>query len=76
MWNKILEIVGQYGPFPFGIMVGILINKWVVSKLLNLTEREKEALRQEKKELHELVNAKEDRIDKLHDMLNPQNRRT
>lgn len=69
MWDKIVELAAQYGPFPLGIVVGISIKKWAFSKVLKLYEREKEALRQEKRELIELVKAKDVRIEKLHDKL-------
>lgn len=71
MWEKIIELVAQYGPFPVGIVVGIVIKNWSVDQLLKSTEKEKDALRKEKRELIDLVKVKEDRIDKLHSKLLP-----
>lgn len=71
MWDKILELAAQYGPFPVGVVFGVMIKNWSVSKFLDLSEREKESLRKEKRELIELVKAKEDRIDALHNKLLP-----
>lgn len=71
MMDKILEVVAQYGPFPVGIMVGIWLSRWANAQLFNLMRRENDALRQEKKELLELIQAKETRIDLLHDKYLP-----
>ncbi len=71
MWDKILELAAQYGPFPFGVVVGIIIKNWSVSKFLKFAEREKDALRVEKRELIEVIKGKEERIDALHDKLFP-----
>lgn len=69
MWDKIIELAAQYGPFPAGIVFGVMIKGWSASQLLKLTEREKKALRDEKRELIELIQAKDSRIDKLHDKI-------
>ncbi|MDD5759174.1 MAG: hypothetical protein PHI06_08830 [Desulfobulbaceae bacterium] len=69
MWDKILGLVAQYGPFPFGVVVGIIIKSWSVDQFLKSAEKEKDALRKEKRELIDLVKVKEDRIDKLHGKL-------
>lgn len=73
--DNIFQIVAEYGPFPIGIMVGIWMKKWVVSQLIAQSKHENDGLRKEKQALIELVQAKEDRIDKLHDKLEPKNRK-
>ena len=72
-WTKFIEIIAGYGPFPLGIIVGIFITNHVYSKIINLSEKEKEALREEKSALLEMLAAKEERIDKLHSEIYPQN---
>jgi len=28
MWKEIFSVVSEYGPFPVGIIIGILISRW------------------------------------------------
>lgn len=71
IWSLILKQVVSYGPFPFGIIVGIWINRWSTSAVIKMAGEEKAAIREEKKELHGIITAKEARIDALHDRLLP-----
>ena len=70
MFDKMLDIAAQYGPFPVGIVVGMYIMKWAISMQLKSSEKEKGSLRKEKTELLEFVTAQQARIDKLHEKIN------
>jgi len=67
----IIEKVSSYGPFPFGIIIGVWINRWSTSAVIKMAGEERAAIREEKKELHNIIKAKEARIDALHDRLLP-----
>ena len=69
MLDQILPFAVEYGPFPLGIITGIFITRRVDNKILDMMQKEKEALRQEKKELLELIDIKDDRIEALHNQL-------
>jgi hypothetical protein len=73
LWGSIIKQVADYGPFPFGIIVGVWINKWSTSTVIQITKEEKDAIRKEKRELQGIIKAKEDRIDALHDKIMPKN---
>ena len=72
MWDKILEVVAQYGPFPVGIVFGVMIKRWSDSELMKTLRAEIQTLRDEKSQLLDQIQAKELRIDALHDKLNTQ----
>lgn len=65
--KNLLEIISGYGPFPVGIIVGILIGKWAVTEQFKYMSREIESLRTRNDDLLKIVCAKEDRISILHD---------
>jgi hypothetical protein len=67
---EIIEVVANYGPFPFGILVGVWIMKWAYAAQTEYIQRENAALRKEKLDILSLVTEKENRIDMLHDKLN------
>ena len=71
LWSLIIEKVSSYGPFPFGIIIGVWINRWSTSAVIKMAGEERAAIREEKKELHNIIKAKEARIDALHDRLLP-----
>lgn len=66
IFNGLAKFVADYGPFPLGIIVGIVLAKFAYSDALSYTQKEKDALREEKKQLRETVDAQQVRIDKLH----------
>lgn len=68
-WDKILDLAAQYGPFPVGIVVGMWIKQWGTKLYFQSTEKEKEHLRSQIKDLHDVVKSKDDRISKLHNDL-------
>lgn len=67
--SKIIDAIITYGPFPVGIIVGILLDRWSMSKYFKSTESEKHSLREQVKESQNLIKSKNDRIDKLHDQI-------
>ena len=69
MWDAVGDFLLKYGPFPSGIVVGMWLTKWAISKQLMYMDKEKMALRNEKKELMEYIKAQEKRIDQLHERL-------
>lgn len=66
MWEKIIELASQYGPFPVGIIVGLYIKELAEKRIFELARQEREAHSEEKKELSKLLEAQQARIDKLH----------
>jgi len=75
MWDKAIEIAAQYGPFPFGIVIGIFINQIAYHKTFAYVREEKKAYDEEKKELMKLIQTQQGRIDKLHETLYPKQAR-
>ena len=71
MWETIANKVAEYGPFPFGIIVGIYIKELAEKKVYELMKQEREAHKEEKKELTALLKAQQGRIDILHKELYP-----
>lgn len=71
MWETIGKLFLDVGPFPTGILVGMWITKWSISQQLKFSEREKTALREEKKQLLKLIENQQKRIDKLHEKIAP-----
>ena len=67
MWNTIFNLVGQYGPFPVGIAFGVWIKSRSMDRVIDLIEREKVAIRQEKRELLVMIEGQHNRIEKLHE---------
>jgi len=65
--DKFIEIVSGYGPFPLGILVGVMLAKAAYSQALEYLERVNTALTEEKKQLRETIEAQQTRIDLLHD---------
>jgi prefoldin subunit 5 len=61
--------IAEYGPFPVGIIVGIILARGAYNKAFSYLDEEKKELRNEKKELRETIQAQQERIDKLHDQL-------
>lgn len=64
--TEFADLVAKHGPFPLGIFVGIILARMAYSKALHYLNEEKKALRIEKKQLRETVEAQQNRIDKLH----------
>jgi len=69
MWETIAEILREYGPFPGGIVVGIWLTKWAVSKQFRYMESDKKQLREENKQLRGFLESQQKRIDSLHEKL-------
>ena len=67
--EKIIEIVSSYGPFPFGIVVGIYLAKAAYDRATGYLHSEVSALRDEKKHLRETITNQQKRIDVLHDKI-------
>jgi len=65
--TTLIEAVAKFGPFPLGILVGIILARFAYRDALMYSEKEKTALREEKKQLRETVQAQQERIDKLHE---------
>lgn len=64
-----MELAAKYGPVPFGIVLGIMLDRWSMRYYFKSTEEEKKALRGQIKDLHVVVRSKEDRIERLHDQI-------
>lgn len=65
--TEFFHIIAGYGPFPFGIVVGIWLANRAYSQSLKYSEQEKSELREEKRQLRETIEAQQKRIDLLHD---------
>lgn len=71
MWETIGKIFIDYGPFPAGIIVGMWLTKWSISQQLKYSEKEKDAIREEKKQALKLIESQQKRIDRLHEKIAP-----
>ncbi len=70
MWDKALELVAQYGPFPVGILIGMWIKSASMKMYFKSSEKEKDSLRKQGENLHDIIESKNERIEKLHDEIN------
>jgi len=66
MGEKLLELAAQFGPFPFGVIVGILIMMWTTHKLTGYLERQVKALQDENKQNIKTILTQQERINELH----------
>lgn len=69
MWDNVLNLAAQYGPFPIGNIVGIYITNIAFSKVAELTKQKEAAQSESIRHLTELIESQQARIDKLHDEL-------
>lgn len=53
-WQAVWKAFREFGQFPGGILVGILIHRWVAKRLLEHAEKSLEMARKEKEELAKL----------------------
>ena len=74
VWEKIIETVSTYGPFPFGMVLGAWITHKAYQKALDLTKQEMKAHADEKRALIDMNKANMERIDKLHGELYGKNK--
>lgn len=64
--KTITEAIVTYGPFPVGIVVGILLARFAYHDAMKYINEEKNSLREEKKQLRDTIEAQQQRIDLLH----------
>ena len=73
--SEVVRIVSGYGPFPFGILIGMWFASRAYRTALNYSDKEKDELREEKRQLRETIEAQQKRIDILHDTAFKQKRK-
>jgi hypothetical protein len=65
--DTIIKWAAENGPFPLGIMVGIMLTMRCMRLYFDSSEKEKDALRNKNKELYGIIEEKDKRIERLHD---------
>lgn len=67
-----VETLSQYGPFPLGVFLGIMIARWGFDKQVGYMNKTQEELQREKQALITHIETQNGRIEKLHDKLGEQ----
>lgn len=68
-FKHMLSLANDHGPFPLGIVVGILMSHFAYSSATKMHLAERDANREERNEQLKLISVQQDRIDKLHLMI-------
>ena len=68
-YSTLVELLSKYGPFPLGVGVGLFIRGQTFKEVLKYAQQERDSINKEKEQLFQIINAKDERIEKLHDQL-------